>query len=271
LKIVEGLTFREACQRLNIEAGDLPKATPRPVESFTPREAAPAINPVWREKAEKLTAYAHTALLLNDVQLAWLAGRGINHDAVVRHHLGWLNEDHYRERTAWGLAPETKDNGKLKKLWLPAGLVIPFFCDAGTVQRLRIRRPQEDPRYFVVPGSSTTTWYSRSRSSAPTAAVVVESELDAITCACAVDDMHVIALGNSSARPDVEAHRLLETAPLILACHDYDEAGKHGSDNLHKWYPGKVKRWPVPDGKDPGDYSGAGGDIKSWLQSATSG
>jgi DNA primase len=82
--------------------------------------------------------------------------------------------------------------------------------------------------------------------------------------------MASIALGNSSARPDVEAHRLLESAPLILACHDYDEAGKHGADNLVKWYGSKVKRWPVPDGKDPGDYARQGGSIGQWIKAALS-
>lgn len=273
LKIVEGLSFREACQRLNITPDALPKPSPRAIPAaFEPRQAAQAVNTIWQGKAEKLVAYAHQHLLSDKTTISFLADRGINTEAIVRHRLGLLKQDHYRDRTAWGLPVELKENGKQKKLWLPAGIVIPCFDDSGMVTRLRIRRPEGEPRYYVVPGSGTATWYSRCTPPHPTAAVIVESELDAITCAHAVINavinIHTISLGNASARPDHAAHRLLETVPVILACLDYDDAGKHGSDNLRRWYGDKVKRWPTPDGKDPGDYVRQGGNIAQWLKAS---
>jgi len=269
LRKVEGMTFKEACSLLNIEPDTQPKiAIITPPATFEPREASPAINEQWQDKACKLVNFAHNALMGDPVTIACMANRGINPEAIVRHHLGLLKQDYYRDRPSWGLPGELKDNGKMKKLWLPAGVVIPCVDDAGIVQRLRIRRPEGDPRYFVVPGSSTCTWYSQSISPHPTATIVVESELDGIACASAVDNMNVIALGNSSSRTDHASHHLLETSRLILAAMDYDDAGRHGSENLRKWYGDKVKRWPPPVGKDPGEYARQGGSIATWIKAA---
>jgi hypothetical protein len=262
------MSFREACDRLNIAPDELPKQpAPRPPEVYTPRDAAPAIHETWQKKAVALVNHAHHALLLHDEQLDYLAGRGIGLEAINRHRLGYLSQDYYRDRTGWGLPQELKDNGKPRRLWLPSGLVIPHL-DRDGVHRLRIRRPVGEPRYYVVPGSGTGTWYARSRSARPVAAVVVESELDGILCASAVDNMHIISLGNSTARPDQTAHMLLTVAPIILVALDYDRAGADAARRWHTWYGDKVKRWPPPVGKDPGDAYREGVNIGQWLKAA---
>jgi DNA primase len=269
LRIVEGMSFKEACNCLGVDSNNLPKITlSGAIDVFTPREPVMAVNELWQSKAAKLVDYAHTALLLDDNKMEWLAERGINQGAVIKNRLGWLSQDHYRDRSSWGLPVEFKDNGKQRKLWLPSGIVIPAYGEAEGLQRLRIRRPQGDPRYYVVPGSGTCTWYSKCNESQIKAAVVVESELDAIACTAAVDGMCIIALGNSSARPDHAAHKLLDDVSVVLSAMDYDAAGKHGSDNLCKWYGVKVKRWPPPCGKDPGDAYRQGVDIGIWLNAA---
>jgi hypothetical protein len=41
-------------------------------------------------------------------------------------------------------------------------------------------------------------------------------------------------------------------------------AGASGAAWWVKQYPNAI-RWPVPEGKDPGDYIKLGGDLKSWV------
>ena len=73
--------------------------------------------------------------------------------------MGWnpgeKSKDLWRPRSAWGLPEEKKANSRQKLLWLPVGLIIPKLDDdGGHIERLRIRRPEGEPRYYVVPGSS---------------------------------------------------------------------------------------------------------------------
>jgi hypothetical protein len=96
--------------------------------------------------------------------------------------------------------------------------------------------------------------------------VIVEAELDAILIAQEVSDLvGVMALGSSSTRPDKAAAVKLDRAAHILNALDADGAGEKESG---KWwrenYPDAV-RWPVPEGKDPGEAYKAGVNIREWV------
>ncbi len=134
----------------------------------------------------------------------------------------------------------------------------------GRVVRLRIRRPEGDPRYVIVPGSfmAPMLWPTEIR-----LAVIVESELDGLLLYQEAGDMmNVVALGSAQGRPDNVTARLLEHMDVILVALDFDEAGgKAAWQWWRKTYPEKVVRWPVPQGKDPGDYFKSGGSVRAWL------
>lgn len=269
LKDIEGLGYHAACKRLGEtpKTDDIystPKTSTKPASEIQPRSC---IEPeqMWREHAEKIVVQAHATLIADETQLSWLGERGISKETAIKYKLGWLQKDEYRIRTTWGLTEEIKPDGKLKKLWLPAGLVIPYYS-AYQLQRIRIRRQVGTPRYYVTPGSSTAPMILNSNKKS--AVVVVESELDALSIISAAGDVvAAISLGNSTARPDAEADELLSNAAIILVALDNDDSGRNEAKKWPAWYRSAI-RWPVPAGKDPGDAVKAGIDLRTWILSA---
>jgi hypothetical protein len=255
--------YKQACQRLGVEAKELdPLQVPpvKPVSGFTPSDSvAPADK--WAGKAGNFVTHCQQALLENKTACQWLAERGIDQKTAEKYRLGWNGKDFWRDRTAWGLPEELKPDGKPKKLWIPAGLVIPWSV-AGRLHRLRIRRPEGEPRYYVVPGSGRSPMISRPDAAAY---VVVESELDAILLdSLASDLVGIIAQGNSTAKPDQATWQPLQQAVSIMVALDTDEAGAKAS----VWWKQQLStatRWPIVGGKDPGDAYKAGIDLRAWI------
>lgn len=180
--------------------------------------------------------------------------------------LGWTATEKYIHRETWGLLTDRRADGRPKRLWLPTGLVIPLWGPDRKVIRLRIRRrdPDAGPRYIVVSGSIMAPMVWGADRDIFT---VVESELDGFLIWQEAGDLTgVIALGSVSAKPDRITHGSLTKARLILVSLDSDDAGARAS--WHFWpstYGAKVKRWPVPVGKDPSDAWRKGVDIRIWI------
>jgi hypothetical protein len=275
LRDFSGLSFAEACAELGISLPDRqsapagpsrapqPPALPEPPPFFPAVHALPA--DLWQEKAEKFLEWSQEKLLWNTDALAWLEERGIGLQTAKDYRLGWNSgengKDLYRARKSWGLDERFRDDGKPKALWIPKGLVIPYIVD-GVLYRIRIRRPEGTPRYYVLPGSSMAVMLIGAECRA---FVVVESELDAIACAAACPLCGAIALGSVSAKPDAEAEASLRKALSILLALDYDDAGKKAV----AWWTEHFRncsRWPVPKGKDPGDARRMGIDLGQWIK-----
>jgi hypothetical protein len=264
------MDFRAACAAIGREPSTLPVPVRRPQW-----EPAPSTMPVdqWQGKADTFTVWAHSQLLHRPDELDWLARRGIGRPAVQRFFIGWnpgeRGRDIWRQRSSWGLAEEVReDTGKPRRLWLPRGLVIPSIR-AGYVQRLRIRRPEGEPRYYVVPGSGNAPLFAGRQHRA---AVVVESELDALALAEAGGDLAgAYAIGNSSAKPDAESFATLRGLDRILIATDFDEPDHNGNrpgTAAARWwlqtFPQAI-RWPVPAGKDPGEAFQEGVNLREWI------
>lgn len=263
LRDAKGMGYKEACRCLGLEPETInrlgaPHAPGVRGKDWTPREA-PSPAALWRQKAAAFADYAHAELLKSDDQLAWLSGRGITKETAVRFKLGWNPKKLWRKKAAWGL----DDDGK--KLYLPAGLVIPWSLD-GQIHRLRVRQVDgEEPRYLVIKGSGTAAMAVRPAEGEARAWVVVESELDAILVAQEAGDIvGALSLGNSSAKPDESISDALSKATFILVSLDFDAAGAKYWPWWSTHFP-QAERWPVPEGKDPGDYKKAGGDIRAWV------
>jgi hypothetical protein len=150
------------------------------------------------------------------------------------------------------------------------------------VYRIRIRRRKEDLRegdrkYMLLEGSGQmpmllppegvpdglATW------------VVVEAELDA----CAVHHacggkVGVAGVLTNVGKPDAAAHRWLAKAKLILVALDFDDAdarGKRAGYQGWLWWRqtyAVAVRWPVPQGKDPGEAFALGVDLAEWVRAA---
>ena len=282
---VDGMTFPAACKEVGKELPELeeyqaPHFKRPAADAFQARTIAAPVD-AWVEHATKFADMAHEQLLGNQEQLDYLAGRGITLKSVIKYRLGFnpgeKGNDLYKAREAWGL--ETlMDGDKKKKLWLPIGIVIPWFVD-GILRRLRIRRPNDrrtetfSLSYYLVPGSSMDTFIT---DYAAKAYVIIEAELDAIMIDEQAGDITgAMAMGNSTAKPTDQAFKLLTDCLHISNALDCDakvsESGKYENAGGVGWlwwpkhFP-QVERWPVPVGKDPGDAFKAGIDLREWIK-----
>lgn len=214
---------------------------------------------LWQSKAGEHLSKAQAYLFKPGAKMAldWLHDRGLSDQTIKAAGLGACRVEQYETRKAWGLA------GKGKKVWLPAGVIIPSFL-AGRVVRLRIRRLDPDgPRYVMVSGSYTgpMTWDMDKKF-----IIVVESELDGLLLHQEAGDVAgVVALGSVSIRPDEATHEALERADVILVALDSDEAGAMQSRDYWLKRYSKAKRWPVIKGKDPSEAWKNGLNIRAWV------
>lgn len=286
-----GLAFRAAAALVGRK---LEPCAPRPLQPpRRPSEAAPwqpepAREPSerWRARAGELVAAAHAQLLRNPEPLEYLARRGLPLEAVERYCLGWLPEDVYRERSAWGLPHELNPRtDKPRKLWIPAGLVIPIF-HCGQLHRVRVRRLKPGPfgpkKYYWVPGSGSGTMVLSPKARA---FVAVEAELDAMLCDFASgEQVGALGLGTISAKPDAWTHGVLSQSLAILNALDFEpivpagigEAAQLEAERkmrqqrqVRDWWQvtyDRAERWPVPEAKDPGEAFAAGVNIADWIK-----
>ena len=293
LKHVDGLSYPEALKRLGIEREREARRLPGPVqppakdESFTgvARDLPPEL---WREKAHKLWLNAHNDLFYRDDVQTWLAARGISQSGIILGRLGFLGGEndkncYYRPRGAWGLPKEEKrlSDGRVvdKKLWIPRGLLLPTFLNHEVVA-MRVRLPEADRRamnfstpYYVVPGSAALplALVDERVTGPPRAWVIVESQLDAVAVAeaCVGPDrtlpVGAAAVLSNTGKPDPALHLKLAAAERILVALDYDQPGTRGWNWWKDTYP-NAERWPVPEGKDPGDYAKLGGSLFKWIE-----
>jgi hypothetical protein len=246
-------------------------------EAFVPRAYDPPVE-TWQVKAGAFVDAAHQALLGNDTALHYLAGRGLDLQAVKGFRLGWFAGENgkpclFRPRVAWGLPrvfnPKT---GKDKMLWVPRGLVIPTY-KAGALYRVRIRRPAEDLKtdkdikYYVVSGSGMDL---AGHNPDHRVFAVVEADLDEMLIARRAGSMvGSIALGSATAKPGAGIYWHLQKAVRILVALDFGDDNLAGGKAAKWWldhFP-QARRWPVPQGKDPGEAFEKGVDIKAWIRS----
>ena len=274
----DGMNFKAALDHLGLHPDILGPKTDKVPAGWQPSAAVQPAD-IWADHAKKFALWCHARLLERPIDLAWLAERGIQVDMVKKYRLGWNPAHAWRERPAWGVAPERKPDGKMKKLWLPRGLVIPLFSDfseGATVLRLRVRQPDQSPRYLVIPGSCREPLCS----GAAEAMVIVESELDAIVLdGLAGDLVGVVAMGNDTAKPTAALLPALGDALTILVAMDSDPP-KYNKETGNMDMPGaKASRWwlsqfdqavrvPVIGGKDPGEAYAAGVDLRAWVMAA---
>ena len=269
LRRFRGMTFHQAAEYAGRPASSSCGQTdlrepqvPRRTTSTPPPEA-------WTARAEKLASGAHKALVGKPERLEWLrAKRGLTRETAERFSLGWIERNLYRDRAAWGLPPELRADGTKKKLFLPAGLVIP-----GPV-RLRIRRaePGTFGKYFVVPGSGNAPLViGAEHPSETTGVIVVESELDAMLLWQEITDpLLIIAMGSTSNGPDLAMVSDLSRRPFVLISLDADAAG--GRAAWERWMSTipNATRAPILSawGKDHTDAFLSGYNLSEWFAMA---
>ncbi len=247
-----GMTFHEACQKLKF----IPSPSNAPLikrKAFVPHTPIPTTS-LWQHAAKYYIASSHKRLMAQPKVIEYLASRGFTLDTIQRFSLGWNSQDLFEERERWGMLAEIKENGHLKRQWLPKGIVIPTFVN-NEPTKIKIRRStwtSEDslPKYIEISGSSQTLSIYGDKSKP---VIIVESELDAMLIQQkAAHLICSLALGGVSKKPDEETHKWLQQAPLILLCLDFDDAGKKRCAFWMKQYL-NLRPWPIPFAKSSGD------------------
>jgi len=238
-----------------------------------PKLATPTTPPeLWQERGT-LFALQSQARLWEPTAAAgrlrqWLHDeKGLSDATIKAAGLGYNSADIYEPRATWGLPEALNDKGNPKKVWLPAGLVIPFL-QGDKVQRLRIRRsePGDDGNRYVIASGSSAAPMAWGTTTA--AVIIVESELDGLLLQQEAGDLcAVVALGSAQAKPDGRTDALLKSAKTILIALDSDAAGAKAAWSFWpKQYGKKVKRWPCIGGKDPSEARLDGLDLRTWVK-----
>ncbi|MDD3814407.1 MAG: hypothetical protein PHZ02_07150 [Desulfocapsaceae bacterium] len=299
LRKVRGLSYRDACDFLGIEAKgtqggqrstkyryQLPEAQAGRQQIFVPEDktfpAEVVDSSLWVSKGLEFVEKCHQALLDRPMSIAYLQNRGIGHKSIIKRKLGFWGGDErngmeyqnsYRPRSSWGLSAEKNGKGKARMMVLPAGLVIPYFAE-GLLHRITIRLIRIDPnypkkKYHYVTGSIRDLWITN-----PTAKAFVtqEAELDCIAIDEAVGDLvGTIGIGSTGVRPDLRTDKALKNSLCILDGLDFDGIGSKASKAVIQsgtWWEetySQYKRWPVPQGKDAGEFFQAGGNLRLWV------
>lgn len=290
---VKGMTFPEACRFVGWDLPDRPgyrtgkKFPASTTHSSTPQEQpneTSVVDPVlWQGKARALVAEGVYNLwhYQQDRWLRWLTEhRGLNEETIKAASLGVMLLDRWSEPHPWGLSPELKEDGRVKKLWFLQGHLIPLLGEGGEVLRVKFRRPKSagDPRYLFLRGSSNAVRVINPQSSI---FVVLENELDGLLLAQEGSSLGigVIALGSASIKPDSlspEIQTALKNSSCILVGLDYDKpkatkndkdawAGGRATKTWLREFPQAVRCIPVK-GKDVGEMWQGRVSLKTWIE-----
>lgn len=270
------MTFREACNFLGSDPSIVRNA-PNPCTPnnlWKPDVTTPP-SKKWQSNALIFLKTAEKQLweLENNAIRDWLKRRGLTKKTIKQSRLGWNPVNIYKNRQTWGLQGKMKEDGTPSRIWIPEGLVIPYYRDT-CIQKIQVRRskledfdvpPEQGGRYVLVSGSAGKV--PMVLGNEKRCFVIVESDLDAILLHQEAGDLiSSVSLGSASNKPDKENTDLLKQAETILVALDNDEAGKKSAWTWWKNYFPKAERWPVPKGKDPGEAYQKGVDLRRWLR-----
>lgn len=258
-----GKTYMETCAHFGIRPefkfrSSRLSTSSRTLVPWTPREIVLPSFP-WQEKAEAILFSAYKYLLSGHGKKHrdWLNARGISDKTIKEARLGWCVRSLSFSPESWGITPTEEKGAKKTNVWVPEGLIIPYFVDGKPV-RLRIRQenPISDDRYILVKGSSTGYLDHKAHAvdfpNTDLPVVLCESELDGWLLHQEIGNLAtVVSIGNAQARPDQASHETLEKAQVITIL-DNDAAGAAEQKWWSKTYPG-CSNWFMPVGKDPGE------------------
>ena len=263
-----GMEYAKACTFLeytpNVNRGGLRNKKINTADRWIPKESDHTPSPIWQSQANSLISDSVNNLWDHQPSvLEWLHNRGFTDETIRKFKLGWNDADQWHTRNSWNLPAEINENGHPKKLWIPAGLVIPYES-GGNVIRIRIRNTQGATfqKYYLLQGSSNNPTIVGTLPGV----ILVESDLDAFLINQEAGDLvTVIALGSANMRPDKFTTDLLRRSNIILNALDCDSAGIKSFWTWWKSYFPASIRWPVPFGKDPTDAYQQGLCIRDWI------
>lgn len=263
-----GMTYPQACAHIGVSTN--PPLRPQQATSSSrvtmQRQAPPA--ETWTETARQFVANCQQTLLESDRGLRarqWLHSRGLHDDTLRAGQIGLIPDDRYEPRANWGLPPAMRPDGKPKDMWLPKGVVIPWFVD-GQLWRVNLRRPVGDPKYYQLPGGAAIGLYNVDALCASKPVVLVEGELDSLTIHQEASDMvTAVATGTTQGARRAKWVARLAIAPLVLVAFDNDANGAGDQASIY-WTDilPNARRWR-PFWGDANGMKQDGVDVRAWL------
>ena len=251
LRKAKGLSFKEACDYLNISFAL------HTTNKQNKQESKTVLNiKAWQEKAMDFIKKSQEYLWQNTFALEFLENeRFLKRETIKHFRLGFNPFNIFEPAANWGL----KDRNKV---FLPNGIVIPIFKD-NKILRVKIRRFNKTPKYRAVAGSNMQPVIFKKSANC---VIVVESELDAMLV-WQETNCSILALGSVSMFPDDKALKTLKKAKHVIILLDYDRPGIEKALNL--WLKHfKYATWLVPPtGKDPTECFAKGVQFEDWLPS----
>ena len=280
----DGVPFAEAVGRLT-GAGTLSASfKPASPRTATDRPEGPP-NETWQNNAREYIRTCEEILWSGQGERAraYLHGRGL-HDETLKHwRIGFNPADRWEDVKKWGLPEERDDQGKLKKVWLAKGVVIPCLID-GIVWYVKTRRATDDPKYINVKGSRPALYGADTLAQADQSAVLTEGEFDALITWQALqhataERFHRVAvctMGSASNEFDPAGWSVrFWPGVRLFVCLDQDSAGARATNKLAATMADRMHRVDVPrihDGdKDLTDFQKSGGRILDLIALAIAG
>jgi DNA primase len=270
----DGLSYREACERLGIDPGIPPphkhgahrRAPPAPAlhgEAYAALrpgvEALAPPNPTWRAHGSGWAA--RCAALLWEPKGArardYLHKRGLFDGVLRSFNVGYNPQDTWEDHEQWGLArPDGNGDQGRNKVWIPRGITLPWYVD-GQLWRLNVRRPLTPSRIargeakYIGPAGFSNALYNAGSVRSGRPVVLVEGEIDALTIVQACGEQAAaVATGSTGGGRRSAWVAKLALAPLVLLAFDADKFGADGSpgagDRAAAWWLGvlpNAQRW----------------------------
>ena len=267
------MSYVDACKKFHMDMKfSRPQVNLKDLSNFKIANIPPKL---WQKHASSFAIWCHRLIFSYPDHLLKLFERGLNHSTIIKSSLGLCLDPtkmkpsgFLREKSAWGLSEQSKEGLKTKKLWLPYGLVIPYFGSDKLVLKLKIRRldwfdNDKLPKYVEIAGSIQQPSWFGSQDRLPV--VIVEAEFDALLIQQEAGDLcSVLALGGAKKKPDFDTNQRLHKRPLLLYALDFDDAGKEQFLFWRKTYS-HLRAWPTPTEKSPGDAFKKGINLRQWI------
>ena len=242
-------------------------ATPVAVDRVPEDQKAPA--DAWQQGAGRIVTAAQRALWTDAGRgaLRYLTEkRSLTEQTIKAWGLGWHTNTSYLQPDALGLE-------RVKRVWLPQGLVIPGAV-AGVLWYVKFRPSKTTKfggKYYGIPGGKTAL-LGADRWALGLPLLLCEGEMDAFTAWQTLRTKANVATLGGAAKGrrggQVNFGRWTGTllqAKRILAAFDTDEAGQSAGAAM-AGFSERVEQVRVPYGEDLNGFHVMGGDLGAWFE-----
>jgi hypothetical protein len=260
----DGVGFKDALLALNLSdqaAAPVTRAPRLPMPIDPPTE-------LWQDETLRFVEHSEQRLWSDAYTrpLDYMRQRGFTDETLQYARIGYNPQDGWASRESFGLPVYSYEDrhGTVRtkhSIWLPRGIVIPWFVD-GALWRVFIRRPTADPKYYIIPGGGNAM-YNADALTPGKPAILVEAALDALAIHQAAGDVITpVATGTTGARSVKWIARLAGCSPILLSF-DRDEGGNSPTEYWRGIFP-SAPVWHA-FGDDPATMLQRGHDVRAWV------